>query len=248
VLPHGEANKVWAVDPDADTGGGPCKGRRDLILEEEHAFWGWAAIEVLRHTGIRLEELLELSHHSFVQYRLPSTGEVVPLLQIAPSKTDQERLILVVSELADVLSAIVHRIRKPGGSIPVIPSYDRHERTWLLPMPLLFQRPVFTEHRPLSAHFIRDTINMVAAASGLTDTAGMPLRYAPHDFRRLFVTDAIMNGLPPHIAQVICGHGDINTTMGYKKPRELHQAGEKPQVARSARCVAGLSGVYIKAI
>ena len=29
------------------------------------------------------------------------------------------------------------------------------------------------------------------------------------------MTDAIMNGLPPHIAQVICGHKSIDTTMGY---------------------------------
>lgn len=43
-----------------------------------------------------------------------------------------------------------------------------------------------------------------------------PLRYTPHDFRRLFVTDAILNGLPPHIAQVICGHLDLATTMTYK--------------------------------
>jgi hypothetical protein len=28
-----------------------------------------------------------------VQYRLPATGEIVPLLQIAPSKTDAERLL-----------------------------------------------------------------------------------------------------------------------------------------------------------
>ena len=50
-------------------------------------------IEVLRHTGIRIEELTELSHHSLIQYRLPTTGELVPLLQIAPSKTDAERLL-----------------------------------------------------------------------------------------------------------------------------------------------------------
>ncbi|WP_206305399.1 integrase [Actinacidiphila soli] len=25
-----------------------------------------------------------------------------------------------------------------------------------------------------------------------------------------------MNGMPPHIAQLVVGHGDINTTMGYK--------------------------------
>ena len=33
------------------------------------------------------------SHHSLIQYRLPATGELVPLLQIAPSKTDTERLL-----------------------------------------------------------------------------------------------------------------------------------------------------------
>ena len=50
-------------------------------------------MEVLRSTGVRIEELLEISHHSLVQYRLPTTGELVPLLQIAPSKTDAERLL-----------------------------------------------------------------------------------------------------------------------------------------------------------
>ncbi|WNF01315.1 integrase [Streptomyces luomodiensis] len=30
------------------------------------------------------------------------------------------------------------------------------------------------------------------------------------------MTDAVMNGLPPHIAQVICGHKSIDTTIGYK--------------------------------
>jgi hypothetical protein len=226
VTPHGHANKIWGVDPDAEPGDGQGKGRRDLILEEDRAFWAWATVEVLRHTGIRLEELLELSHHSFIQYRLPSTGELVPLLQVAPSKTDQERLILVVPELADVLSAIVQRVREPGGAIPVIPSYDALERTWLPPMPLLFQRPVFTEHRRLPRHFIRDVINDLVEASGLTDTEGRPLKYSPHDFRRLFVTDAVMNGLPPHIAQVICGHRDINTTLGYKAiyPQEAIEA------------------------
>jgi hypothetical protein len=34
--------------------------------------------------------------------------------------------------------------------------------------------------------------------------------------RPLFITDAIMHGMPPHIAQLVAGHRDINTTMGYK--------------------------------
>ncbi|MFZ5871834.1 MAG: site-specific integrase, partial [Actinomycetota bacterium] len=53
-------------------------------------------------------------------------------------------------------------------------------------------------------------------AGALTDSGGQPLRFVPHDFRRLFLTDAIMNGMPPHIAQLVAGHGDLNTTMGYK--------------------------------
>jgi hypothetical protein len=83
---HAAADKVWVRDLDT---GKP----RLLNLDEEHAFWAWAVIEVFRHTGVRAEELLELSHHSLVQYRLPSTGELVPLLQVAPSKTDAERLL-----------------------------------------------------------------------------------------------------------------------------------------------------------
>ena len=56
--------------------------RRDLSFEEHRGFWTWAVVEVLRHTGIRIEELTELSHHSLIQYRLPATGELIPLLQI----------------------------------------------------------------------------------------------------------------------------------------------------------------------
>jgi hypothetical protein len=49
----------------------------------------------------------------------------------------------------------------------------------------------------------------------------------------VFTTDAILNGMPPHIAQLILGHDDINTTMGYKNSQELHQPGENPQVSSS---------------
>src|SRR5690349_24625814 len=97
-------------------------------------------VEVLRHTGIRIEELTELSHHSLIQYRLPDTGQLIPLLQITPSKTDAERLLVISSELADVLSTIVARIRSGGPRVPLVVSYDKSERVYNLPMPLLFLR------------------------------------------------------------------------------------------------------------
>src|ERR1019366_4874542 len=83
----------------------------------------------------RIEELTELSHHSLVQYRLPATGELIPLLQIAPSKTDTERLLVVSPELADVLSAIITRIRGAGDSVPLVVAYDDNERQWNPPSP-----------------------------------------------------------------------------------------------------------------
>ncbi len=140
----------------------------------------------------------------------------MPLLQIAPSKTDTERLLLVSPELADVISAIVSRLRAPGGAIPLVASYDVRERVWNPPMPLLFQRAIGSEHRAFTPSAIRNLLINALAATGLTDANGDALIFSPHDFRRIFVTDAIMNGLPPHIAQVICGHKNIDTTIGYK--------------------------------
>jgi integrase len=209
ITPTANGRHVWAED--TATG-----KRRNFSYEDEEAFWAFATIEVLRLTGIRCEELLELTHHSITEYRLPSTGELAPLLQIAPSKTDTERLLLVSPELADVLSAIISRLRGPGGTVPLTVSYDVRERVWNPPMPLLFQRGIGSENRAFTPSAIRTLLISALAATGLTDAAGDPLLFSPHDFRRIFVTDAIMSGLPPHIAQVICGHRNIDTTIGYK--------------------------------
>lgn len=220
VTRYAESEKVWADDP--------ARGRRDLTLEEDHAFWSWAIVEVLRATGIRIEELLEITHYSLVQYRLPTTGEIVPLLQIAPSKTDTERLLLVSPDMADVLSAIISRLRGQdrSGAVPLVPAYDSQERTWLPPAPVLFQRRHGTEHRRMSGSSVRDMLDAALDAAGLKAADGSPLRCTPHDFRRIFITDAIMTGLPPHIAQVIAGHKDISVTLGYKAvyPGEAIQA------------------------
>jgi hypothetical protein len=70
--------------------------------------------------------------------------------------------------------------------------------------------------RPIPISGIRVLVSNALARTGLTDVTGKPLDFAPHDFRRIFTTDAIMNGMPPHIAQLLLGHKDINTTMGYK--------------------------------
>ena len=67
------------------------------------------------------------------------TGEVVPMLQVAPSKTGAERL-LVSPELADVLTAIIFRVRAGNPARPLLCAYDVFEQTRSPPMPFLFQR------------------------------------------------------------------------------------------------------------
>ncbi len=188
--------------------------RRNLTHEEEAAFWSWATVEILRHTGIRIEEMLELTHHSFIAYTLPTTGEIVPMLQVAPSKTDAERLLLVSPELAEVLTAVIFRVRAGNAALPLVCAYDVFEQTWSPPMPFLFQRRYGNEDRPIGRSYIRECMVATSQATHIT-VAGEPLEWRPHDFRRIFVTDALRSGLPPHIAAKICGHALLDTTMGY---------------------------------
>ncbi|MFQ4147091.1 site-specific integrase [Arthrobacter sp. LAPM80] len=217
---------TWAEPPDG--------GKRvDLMFEEHRAFWTWAMVEVLRHTGIRIEELCELSHHSLIQYRLPDTGALIPLLQIAPSKTDAERILVISPELADVLSQIVSRIRAGQPHVPAVVSYDKNERVFNAPLPLLFQWRRRLENRAVSETALRHYLDHALDGIGIKDGGGNPMRYTFHDFRRLFITDAIMHGMPPHIAQLVAGHRDINTTMGYNSvyPEEVIK-GHREFIAR----------------
>jgi hypothetical protein len=134
--------------------------------------------------------------------------------------------MVIAPELADVLSAVICRIRGSDGAVPLVVAYDIHERVWNPPMPLLFQRQIGIEHRPIPIHGIRALLNAALAGTGLTDASGNPLTFTPHDFRRLFITEAVLNGMPPHIAQLVAGHADIRATMGYKAvyPEEVINA------------------------
>jgi integrase len=202
------SRRVYAIDPATGK-------RRDLTFEEDDAFWAWAAAEILRHTGIRMEEMLELTHHSFTAYRLPGTGELIPLLQIAPSKTDRERLLVVSPELAEVLTTIISRIRGDRQALPLTPRYDVRERLTSPPMPYLMQRRHGPYWRVISDRHLQTMLTRALAASGLGDAGGKPLHYTPHDFRRIFATEAVAAGLPLPILAKLMGHQNLVTTQGY---------------------------------
>lgn len=181
---------------------------------EDETFWAWALLEVLRQTGLRIEEALELTHLSLRRYTQPS-GETVPLLQVSPSKTDTERVLPVAPELAAVLARIVRRIKVGADSVPLVVRYDGYEHAFGPPLPHLFQRRIGARPAVMSTSHVHAVLTALAQHADLRDVDGTMLRFSPHDFRRVFATETVNAGLPIHIAAKLLGHLDLNTTQGY---------------------------------
>lgn len=140
---------------------------------------------------------------------------MVPLLQISPSKTDRERVMPAPPDLVAVLARILRRVKTPEGQVPLLSRYDDHERIYGPPLPHLFQRVFQHRRQVISPGHVRKPLIGLALNAGIVDTDGTPLRFTPHDFRRIFATETVNGGLPIHIAAKLLGHLDLNTTQGY---------------------------------
>ncbi|WP_316959576.1 site-specific integrase [Streptomyces sp. TRM68367] len=182
--------------------------------EEEAAFWEWAMVETLRHSGVRVEELVELTHLSVRQYQR-ANGEVIALLVIAPSKTDRERVIPMSAELFHVIASIIRRHGRTGRPIPLVSRYDSQDKQWSAPMPFLFQRQNGTTPAVFSIHAVQEMISRRGQALAEVHPGFRGLKFTPHDFRRIFATELVNSGLPIHIGAALLGHLNIQTTRGY---------------------------------
>jgi Phage integrase family len=67
----------------------------------------------------------------------------------------------------------------------------------------------------MSVTVVRDLVRRAAKALVPTRPQFADIRFAPHDFRRLFATELVNNGLPIHIGAALLGHLKIQTTRGY---------------------------------
>ncbi|WP_405407175.1 tyrosine-type recombinase/integrase [Streptomyces decoyicus] len=185
-----------------------------IEAEEETAFWDWATVETLRHSGARIEEMCEVSHLSIRHYQR-SNGEMVALLVISPSKTDRERVIPMSAELFHVIASVIRRHTRDGNSVPILRRFDPHDKVWSPPMPFLFQRKIGSTRSVISPVTV---LNMLARRC--TDLAEhhpafRSVKFTPHDFRRIFTTELVNSGLPIHIGAMLLGHLNIQTTRGY---------------------------------
>lgn len=186
----------------------------NVTLEEDTAFWSWAIVETLRHSGLRLEELLELSQLSIRQYQRPN-GEVIALLVVAPSKTDRERVIPMSAELFHIIACIIRRLTANRATIPLATRYDVHERITTDPQPFLFQRRIGQRNEVMTPGAVGEMLRRVGRRLARQDQRFADIHFRPHDFRRLFATDLVNHGLPIHIGAALLGHLNLETTRGY---------------------------------
>lgn len=87
--------------------------------------------------------------------------------------------------------------------------------------PLLLPRE---NGRALDRHTVTRFINKAGAAAGLP-------HIHPHQLRHTLATQAINRGMSLEAIAALLGHRSLDMTMRYANSRELHQAGEDPQVA-----------------
>ena len=208
VTMHGRANVRVR---DEDTG-----SITNVSFAEDTAFWSWALVETLRHTGARNEEVLELSQLSVRQYARPN-GEVIALLVIAPSKTDRERVIPMSAELFHVIAVIIRRLTAAtgNGTVPLATRYDPHEHVTSAPQPFLFQRRIGQRVEVITPGALREMLTRLCKRLAETHPPLHEMHFAPHDFRRLLATDLANSGLPIHIGAALLGHLNIQTFHGY---------------------------------
>lgn len=67
----------------------------------------------------------------------------------------------------------------------------------------------------MSSSYVIKLLDELVTTASITNTDGTPAKFSPHDFRRIFATEAVASGLPVHITAKILGHDSIATTQTY---------------------------------
>ena len=156
-----------------------------------------SAILLLRRSGLRLGECLDLELGCVVDYGPTGTWLRVPL-----GKLGTERAVPLDSATVAALDAWAQH-RGPQRPHP-------HPRTG---KPTDF---LFAEHgRRLSAWRIREGLRTAAAATGLAGPGGQPLKVTPHQLRHTYATELANAGMSLQALMAVLGHVTPEMTLRY---------------------------------
>lgn len=121
-------------------------------------------------------EMLELTHHSFIAYTLPTTGKIVRCCR----RPIQDRYEAAATSPETGRDA--HRdhlpVRAGNAALPLVSAYNVFKQTWSAPKPFLLQRRYGSEDRPITCSFMRECMVTTSQAAQIT-IAGQARSLAP---------------------------------------------------------------------
>jgi integrase len=184
--------------------------------DEVDTFWDWALLELFVQSGLRIEEVSELTTLDILRRSMPD-GRLYYLLHIKPSKYDRARVIPIGDGLGRVLAEIVRYVKRFYNctSVPVCDHWQQSEKRPRPPAPYLIQG--IRHPSAAGVQSIRNRIRGISIAAGARRSDGSPLVVLPHDCRRVFASEHLNNNTPVHVIQALLGHASPDTVMIYAK-------------------------------
>ena len=115
--------------------------------------------------------------------------------------------------------------------------------TWLRERDGTPADPLFPTRRgePLSRDAVEFLLTKHAGTAAQHCPSLRDRKLSPHVLRHTTAMQLRQAGIDISVIALWLGHESIETTQVYRNSRELHQTGEKPQVAMSERYSSGLS-------
>jgi hypothetical protein len=154
-------------------------------------------LEILRATGMRIGELLNLELNCL--HEVPRQGT---WLKVPMGKLHSERMLPVNDETVAFFDAIVEQ----RGSIRPLPHPETgHPTDYLL----------VRRGRRISPDYIREGLTKAVRAAGLVDAKGKPLAITPHQLRHTFATTLINGGVTVQALMRLLGHVSAEMSLRY---------------------------------
>lgn len=176
------------------------------------------AMSVLRETGIRIEELVEVTIDAFQP--MPDGDRSFPVLHVVPSKMDRARTVGFAPELLTVILDFVKRTKRLYGQFPNSPRYDSLEETYIEPQPLLLFHFAHQQFTGVEPNLVRTWIQALGYRydDDINPSAIKVGKIRPHGVRRMYATDLHDRGATLTAIQNQLGHANLHTTDVYVKP------------------------------
>ena len=140
----------------------------ELVRAEDDAFWAWAIIETLRHTGVRRESCWRSPTSRWSPTGSPQPGRSSRCYRSCRPRFTRNGCCWSLRNLPASWprSSAASAARR---QVPLVARYDPHERTTGPALPHLFQRRTSWPHQVISPPKLISLLNQTIQRTGMTD-------------------------------------------------------------------------------